>query len=354
MMPLASYAGYTIKGGKLMHVDKVATMSVQEHYSAAIEAYQNKKWEEVVRQSMIVLSNFPSTPFAQEVLFYLGVAHFQIEEYETANHYLTGYLKKQAAPKFFEEAIQYKFQIAERYQKGAKKHILGWEVMPKWVPAREEAIAIYDEVITALPHHELAAQALYGKAKLLLKDEEYKGSIETYQTLIRRFPKHSLAIESYIGIGQVYFVQCQEEYPDQDFIDLVEINLRKFKRDFPQAERIQVAEKMYLDMQEIYASNLYDTGRFYERTKKPQAAYIYYTRILAKYPETKVAHRANTRLGQLKFKKDEVPPGILQEREQMESLPSKNETAPSLLNLPVVPSPVVETEAQTHQDGEIR
>ena len=37
--------------------------------------------------------------------------------------------------------------------------------MPKWVPARDEAIHIYDEVITALPHHELAAHALFGEGK---------------------------------------------------------------------------------------------------------------------------------------------------------------------------------------------
>jgi outer membrane protein assembly factor BamD (BamD/ComL family) len=51
-----------------------------------------------------------------------------------------------------------------------------------------------------------------------------------------------------------------------------------------------------MDMKEVFASNLYDTGRFYERTKKPHAAQIYYNRILAKYPETKVAMSATRRL----------------------------------------------------------
>jgi tetratricopeptide (TPR) repeat protein len=60
--------------------------------------------------------------------------------------------------------------------------------MPKWIPALEDALSIYDEVIMALPHHELGAKALYGKARLLFKDEDYKASIETYQALIRRFP----------------------------------------------------------------------------------------------------------------------------------------------------------------------
>ena len=275
---------------------------VRRHYSAAIDAFQKQNWDEVIHQSLIVVKNFSGTPFAKEALYYLGVGYFYTGEYEFANRFLTNYLKKQATPKFFEETIQYKFKIAEKYHQGAKRHILGWETMPKWVPARDEAIRIYDEVITALPHHELAAHALFGKAKLLIKEEEYKSSVETYQTLIRRFPKHPLAAESYIGVGEVYLIQSQEEYPDQDYLDLAEINLRKFRHDFPGEERLAIAEKLFQDMKEVYASDLYDLGRFYERTKKPQAAYIYYTRIIAKYPETKVSELASKRLSKMNYR----------------------------------------------------
>lgn len=282
-----------------MNSEFVATLSVQEHYSAILEAYQKEQWEDLVRQSLIMIHNFPSTPFAEESYFYLGVGYFHLGEFEHSNENLTHYLKRQASPKFFEEAIQFKFQIAERFHHGAKKHIMGWDSMPKWIPARDEAIAIYEEVITALPHHELAAHALFGKAKLLLKDEEYKASIETYQTLIRRFPKHPLAIESFIGIAQVYLIQSKDRYPDQDYLDLAEINLKKFHFSFPGEERVVEAENMFIEMKEIFAGNLYETGRFYERTKKPHAALIYYNRILSKYPETKVALSAEKRLGVL-------------------------------------------------------
>ena len=338
--PLRAHAAYTLKNGKLIKSQEVATMSVQEHYSAAMDAYQKQNWEELVLQSLIVVKNFSSTPFAQEAYFYLGVGYFQMSEYEYANRFFTRYLKKQATPKFFEEAIQYKFKIAEEYRRGAKKHILGWDTMPKWVPARTEAISIYDEVITALPHHDLSAHALFGKAKLQLKEEEYKSSIETYQVLIRRFPKHPLAAESYIGIGEVYLVQSQAEYPDQDYLDLAEINLRKFRHDFPGEEKLAVGEKMLLNMKEVYASDLYDTGRFYERTHKAQAAYIYYTRILAKYPETKVSGFANKRLSRMQFKPAPIVEPI---KEVLPFVPEPSGAQPpSLLNLPVKEGAVVD------------
>ncbi len=346
ILPLTVHATYIYKNGKLTKSEEVATMSVQEHYSALLDAYQKQNWDETIHQSLIVIKNFSSSPFAQEAYFYLGVAYFNTGELEYANRFFTSYLKKQATPKFFEEAIQYKFKIAENYHRGAKKHILGWETMPKWLPARDEAIAIYDEVITALPHHELAAHALFGKAQLLLKEEEYKSSVETYQTLIRRFPKHPLAAESYIGVGQVYLVQSQAEYPDQDFLDLAEINLRKFKHDFPGEEKLAVAEKMFLKQNEVFAGDLYTTGRFYERTSKPHAAYIYYARILAKYPQTNVAKSAEKRLSKIPVKPSLTPP--------QHAPNAQPETQSPLLNLPVTGVTVDAADPQTESQEEVK
>ena len=96
--------------------------------------------------------------------------------------------------------------------------------------------------------------------------------------------------------------QSKAEYPDQDYLDLAEINLRKFNQDFPGEEKLAVADHILQEMKEVFASDLYDTARFYERTSKPHAARLYYTRILAKYPETKVAQLSNKRLGRLQAK----------------------------------------------------
>src|SRR5260221_428437 len=121
------HAAYTLKNGKLMNSELVATLSVQEHYSAILEAYQKEQWEQLIYQSLIMINNFPTTPFAEETYFYLGVGYFHLAEFELSNKNLTHYLKRQSTPKFFEEAIQFKFQIAEQFHHGAKKHIMGWE-----------------------------------------------------------------------------------------------------------------------------------------------------------------------------------------------------------------------------------
>ncbi|MCX6988759.1 MAG: hypothetical protein NTZ52_04575 [Chlamydiae bacterium] len=299
---LPSQAAYTIKDGKLIATNEVATLSIQEHYSLVLIAMQDKNWQELTVQSNIILKNFPDSPFAEEAQYYLGVGLFHLGELDVANKMFGKYLKIQSSSKFFEEALRYKFFIAERYQKGDRKHLFGIESLPRWMPAKEDAIVIFEEVAAALPHHELGIQSLYGKALLLLEDQEFQSSIESFQMIIRKFGKHPLACESYIGVGKAYLEQCQKEYADPDFLDLAEINLSKFGAEFSKEPRLAIAENMLAAMHEIYAENLYQTAQYYERAKKPHASAIYYNKIISKYPYTLIANHSDGRLNYLEKK----------------------------------------------------
>lgn len=300
------FGDYTLQDGKLVERKQVATKSAQDHHSNVLELYQSKNWKALEKESLIVLKNFAPSPFARDATYFLGVAYFYQDDFEMANYQFTDYLTSQSTPKYFEEAIQYKFEIAEQFRGGARKHLMGFKSMPKWLGASSEAISIYDEVISALPHHNLAAHSYFGKAQVYVKKEDWRSSIESYQTLIRRFPKHPLAVESFIGIGEVHLKQSQSQYPDPDYLDLAELNLRKFRSSFPNEEKLSVAEKNYAHMRDQYALDLFETARFYERTNKWGAAKIYYTKIVNKYPHSYVAEKSHKRLDAVQEKIDHL------------------------------------------------
>ncbi len=295
-VPFFSHAAYTIKNGKLIPTHELATVSVQEHYGLAKEALESEDWPELIRQSRILMKNFSETVFAQDVHFYMGMAYYHLGELDIANQNFSQYVKDQFTPKFFEETIRYKFLIAKAFQTGAKRRFFGSENMPRWVSGKREAIEIYDEVITALPQHDLAVESLFGKAGILFEEQDFKESIEVFQTLLRRFPRSPLARDSYVAITQVYKTLSEKEYADPDFLDLAEINLKKFKMDFPRDPKIAEAEEVFHSMTEVYARDLYKTAQFYERTKKPKASIIYYTKITTKYPHTQTAVKSQERL----------------------------------------------------------
>lgn len=296
------FADFTLKEGKLVERDVVVSQNPQDLYKNVMDYYEKKQWPKLEREALMLIRHFGSSPYARDASYLLGIAFFEQEDFDLANLHFTNYLTKQSSPKYFEQAIQYKFQIAEKFRGGARKHLLGSKTLPKLMSAGAEATAIYDEVISALPHHELAAHSLYGKGQILANRKDWRLAIETYQTLIRRFPKHPLAIESYIGIQEVYRDQSQGEYCDPDYLDLAELNLRKFKESFPGEEKVSVANQIFVQMQDQYAGSLFETARFYERTDKWNAAKIYYTKILASYPRSHMAWKSKERLAYVEKK----------------------------------------------------
>ena len=273
--------------------------TAQEYNSYMQQAINEENWWGVVDLADIISYHFPTSPFAQDTAFLMGEAYFRLGQLELANECLTSYLNRSTSPRRFEEAIQYKFNIAEQFKNGAKKPLFGSHKLPKILPAKEDALKIYDEVITTLPHSEFAARSLIGKAKIQAELEDYKPSLETLDLLIRRFPKHDLAAAGYLEKIQVFLMQCQGQNLDPDLLDLAEVNFRKFRIAFPREPRISDAEKAIAEMKEIFAQNLFDTGRFFEKTKKVPAPIIYYNKVIAKYPETEAAIAARLKLESL-------------------------------------------------------
>jgi outer membrane protein assembly factor BamD (BamD/ComL family) len=274
----------------------------QEEYNKATVAFQKKKWSDVKIHAKKVIDLASDSPFVTELYFYMGAAYFHQKDYDQSNYYFSKFLKEYSSPKFFEEAIVYKFQIAEQFQKGAKKHLMGLEKLPKMSSAWDDAYLIYDEVIATLPRHEVAAKSLFNKATMLRLEDKFKESIETFQTLIRRFPKDPLAPKSYVAIAEAYASESKDLFPDRDFLDQARLNAKKFRKDFPSDERVNEVDKILSKMQDNYARDLWESAHYFAKKKKMQSCILYYTTIARKYPESKFAPLALKKIEELKVR----------------------------------------------------
>lgn len=291
-----AHAAITIRGGKIYDADDLASLTVEEHYALANEAYQAENWSEAAKQYRIVAYNFPDTPEGEESKFFVGVAYFYDEDYDAANEEFSRYLRCHSHPKYFEQAIEYKFLVAEAFKCGARRRPFGYRKLPCILPGTETAIETYDQVIATVPCHDLAAQALFSKANLHWSCREYREAIECFQILIKRFPKHELTPDCYLSINRVYLEQSQREFQNPDILQFAQLNLRKFKQEFPGEERLCDAEADVLAIKEVYAKGLFDTGQFYERKNQPTASIIYYKKAIRQFPETSISQLCKERL----------------------------------------------------------
>ncbi len=299
-------AAYMLKNGKLIDTKDLATMSVEEHYNLGTKALNSENWDEAIHQFRIVTISFPDSSWAKEAYYFLGVSYYYADDKDLANQNLSTYLAENAHPTFFEETFQYKLAIGDAFKKGAKRHLLGYEKLPAWMPDTDIALTIYDEIISSLPHSETAAKALLSKADLLRKREEFRSSIDTYSQVIRKFPKTDHASMAYSLISRVYLQQAQIDVHNPDILPLAQINVKKFAQDFPRDEKIQKAEDNLHEMKEIFANALYETGQFYERKKQPKASVLYYHTATMQFPETQISKSCKERLDALKPYADEI------------------------------------------------
>ncbi|MCB1113732.1 MAG: outer membrane protein assembly factor BamD [Chlamydiia bacterium] len=293
------HAAYTIQDGKLINADRVATLSCDDHYQIATNAYLAEDWDVAATQFDIIHTSFPKTPMGQESPFFKGVCLYEREEYEFANEAFNDYLKSSAQPQFFAEAMDYKFAIANQFAGGARRRCFGTKQLPKILPAKNLAVEIYDEIIQTMPCHDYAAEALWAKGNMYWEEGAYSESIDNFQMLIRRFPKHELTPQAYVAINQVYRTEAEWEFQNPDLLQLAELNLRRFETDFPRDERLEQAKIDLIALKETYASGLWTTGNYYEGQGAPKAAVIYYLNALKKFPETQVAEKCRARLESL-------------------------------------------------------
>ena len=264
-------------------------------YTKAHESFEKHDWKAVITTCRLMIKEHPESSFMKECLYYLAVAYFNTRELELSDRYFSRYLKGDYSPKYFEEAMNYKFAIAEEYKNGAKKRML--TKGPKLVEAEEDAITLYEEVIATLPTSEIAAKSMFSLSQIKKTFHEYKESISLLENLIKRFPTSDIAIESYIEIARIYNHQTTRKEQNPDFLELALLNLKKFKTAFPYEDaKLIELEGVVNQMKETFAKGFYDIARFYEKTKKPNASKIYYSKIINNFPETKYADESKKRL----------------------------------------------------------
>jgi TolA-binding protein len=319
---------------KYFRSEEDANIYLTMRYNRGCQYYNEEKWSKSASEFEKVIFYFPSSDAAAEASYYLGVSYFEMKEYDFANEEFSNYLKASQHPAFFEDAVYYKFCIAEHFKGGKKKRPFKMRYLPKWVSAQDSALTIYDEVVAALPNHELTIQALYSKGNLLKEMREYRECVEAYQTIIRRFPKHEIVPDCYLKIADAYVEQSQIESQNPDILALAELNVRKFKEDFPRDERIAIAEGSIYRIKEIYARGLYELGRFYERTHHPDAAAIYYQSSIEEFPDTQVAQLCRSRLICLEYLKEEPAPCV---EETAPLIPNEACVAPQEFSIKAAP-----------------
>lgn len=296
-------ARLVISGTEIKDSDLMPRLSPEGHYRWGLDCYKAELWDLAAKNFRVLGHCFPKHPLASEAYYFCGVSLFQLGELDEANRIFSSYLKTQNNPKYFIETMQYKYAIAENFRRGKKRRMFEQRSLPKWAGAELLCVEIYDEIIASIPCDELACKALFCKADMLAQIRLYSEAVTSLQTLIRRFPKNPLAIESYLFIHKIFVVQSQIEIQNSDILELARINQRHFEEDYPQEERVAYGNSLLQQIEGQYAQSLTEIGRLYERKGDMEAARIYYLTAARDFATTEEGAWCQERLKEIPTEK---------------------------------------------------
>lgn len=105
--------------------------SVEEDFASINESFKEKSWNKVVSQASELLRKYPDSVFVKETNYFLAVAYFNKDDPDLANRYLTTFMEKEGSSRYLEDALKYKYFIAEKFENGYYGHLFGVSALPR-------------------------------------------------------------------------------------------------------------------------------------------------------------------------------------------------------------------------------
>jgi outer membrane protein assembly factor BamD (BamD/ComL family) len=275
----------------------VALFSTQEEdFSGLKTEYHNKNWALVISHSSEMLKKYPESVFVKDIYFFRAIAYFHHDDPDLADQFLSKYIELGGSARYFEEALKYKYFIAEKFENGYYGHLFGVSALPRVESMWEKAYELYDEVIVSIPRHELAAKALFRKASMFLRDDQFEESIEMLNNLIRRFPRNPLAQEAFVEIAKVYKKQIRVLYLDPRCYELALINKKRFDIQYPSSKFKIEMEETVADITDFFAADIYKSAVYFDKKNGQESSIMYLRSLVQKYPTSKYAILATQKI----------------------------------------------------------
>lgn len=197
-----------------------------------------------------------------------------------------------ASGELFRVANERCVDVARAFLSGQRRIL--WKIFR--LPAYDDGIEILDRVWERMPGTPLGELALKLKADYFFRSGQMDLAQDEYANLVQQYPSGRYVQLAMLRAGEA----AEASFPGirYDAQSLLNANERyeQVLAEFPPyAEHEQVPQRLE-GIREQRAQKDFAVARWYEKTKKPQAAEFYYRMVLREWPDTLAATEARTRL----------------------------------------------------------
>ena len=170
-----------------------------------------------------------------------------------------------------------------------------------------EAVEKFQKLVGSYPGSPLVADAQYLLAEAYFRSADYVNAVFEYQRLVDSYPSSQWVDEAQYQIGESYYHQRRRPELDQKETNDALVHFRLFIDDNPQSPLVDQARKRIEDCRSLLAQKLFLGGRLYQRQDHLDAAAALYQKLLQDFPDTPWYWGTLAELGELAFKKGNLP-----------------------------------------------
>ncbi|REJ66897.1 MAG: outer membrane protein assembly factor BamD [Planctomycetota bacterium] len=274
------------------------------NYDRALDLYEEAK------------SRWPNSPLEEDAMFMIGECYFFTDRYPKAFDAYEELLAKYKRSRHLEKAVAREFAIGQFWLQLYDKNptsIFSANFTDKTRPTRDtlgNARRAFLRVRLNDPTGKLADDSLMATAGSHFRYGEWNDAAYHYTVLVREYPDSPHQYDAHLLGIQSNLRSYQGPDYDAGPLEEAELLLKQATRQFPHKHG-QDRERLLLVEAQIRAARAerdYQMAEFFVAKGFIDAARQYHRDILVEYPNTPIAARVRTRLGELADQPGNPPP----------------------------------------------
>lgn len=284
---------WTPKTGKWINPKYAVKDTPEEQYHFAQSFFERKDYARARIEFKNLLRSFPQSAWAPDAQIGLARA------YEAETDYYQAFLEYRKALQTYpsvtrvDEIVEREFHIGELFLKGQKRRLLG---SAEIIPAQEKAVEVFQAILDDAPYAKLGDQAQFKLGESYRVIGQFDEAKAAFEALAERYPDSPLAQQARFEIAMSARRAALPPAYDATPADQALQEFAKFKEEFPDSPLQSDVDQEMTKLLEQRAQHAFEVAQFYEKTKHPESAKIYYRDLVTNYQDSPWAAQAQTRL----------------------------------------------------------
>ncbi|MEN9675293.1 MAG: hypothetical protein RIS76_1189 [Verrucomicrobiota bacterium] len=270
----------------------------KDQLQVAQEAFERGSYRLATKAANRVVQVWPLSDYAGPAQYLVGRCYEARKMDERAFKSYQTVLTKYPKVRNYDEVLGRQYAIATRFLDGQRFKLFGYIPLFR---SMEKTAKMMQEIVGNGPYYTTGPKAQLDTGTAQEKQKNYPLAVKAYEKAADRyFDRPPVASEAIFRAGKAWEKQALKAEYDQSKAGSSIALMQDFIELYPQDTRVPDARETISILRVEQSRGAYETGRFYERYKRWQAALVYYNESLQRDPNSPYAEESRRRIEILK------------------------------------------------------